>query len=158
MSEKQRASVIKRNTKHGFSVRGKRDRLYRIWANMRTRATNPNNKHYAHKKLEIDENWKLNFSSFCKWSLANGYGDNLEIDRIDNTKGYYPENCRWVSHQENCNNTQRNVNFMFNGEIKNLTQIAIITGLARGFLRCRLLRGWSIEEAISKPRKVNQWK
>lgn len=152
------AAVTKRNMKHGFSIRGKKTRLYRIWSNIKTRCYNTNNKHYTAKKLIMDAAWFKDFINFYNWALFNGYKDNLEIDRIDNTKGYHSNNCRWISHKENCNNTKSNVNYKFNGEIKNLTQISVMTGLDRSFLRSRLLRGYSIEDAVSKPKKVNQWK
>ncbi len=46
------------------------------------------------------EEWKTSSSSFFEWALNTGYSDNLTIDRIDSDKGYFPENCRWATFQE----------------------------------------------------------
>lgn len=51
--------------------------------------------------------WANNFPAFRDWSYANGYAENLEIDRIDNDGNYSPDNCRWVTHKVNCNNRIR---------------------------------------------------
>jgi len=39
--------------------------------------------------------WAQSFDAFWR-DMAEGYADNLEIDRRDNERGYEPGNCRWV--------------------------------------------------------------
>lgn len=56
---------------------------------------------YGYKGITVCEDWKNNFSNFEKWALENGYTDNLTIDRIDSSKEYCPENCRWITSIEN---------------------------------------------------------
>ncbi len=70
---------------------GKGTKLYNSWSGMRDRCRN--NPRYI--KLTIDPAWDT-FKGFSEWAKANGHIEGLTIDRKDNTKGYYPGNCRWV--------------------------------------------------------------
>ena len=85
------------NLKHGFT----KTRLYKIWSHIQQRC----GKTDLYKFITICDEWKK-FIPFKDWALTNGYTDNLSIDRIDGTKGYYPENCRWVTTQVQSENTK----------------------------------------------------
>lgn len=71
---------------------GYKTRLYRIWQGLFHRR-------YKYP-VDVCEEWN-NFFSFKEWALNNGYSDNLTIDRINNKKGYSPENCQWITLEEN---------------------------------------------------------
>lgn len=78
-------------------------RLYRIWGAMKSRCYNPkqrNYKHYGGRGITICDEWLYDFVAFRDWALANGYCEDLTIDRIDNDKGYSPDNCRWTTMKE----------------------------------------------------------
>lgn len=78
-------------------------RLYRIWKSMKCRCLNlnhPTSKHYGRRGISICESWVNDYRSFKDWALANGYLENLELDRIDVDGNYEPSNCRWISHHE----------------------------------------------------------
>jgi hypothetical protein len=50
--------------------------------------------------ISICESWQ-DFGKFREWAISAGYVDNLVLDRIDSTKGYAPDNCRWLTKEEN---------------------------------------------------------
>ena len=95
----------------------KRTRLYYIWANIRGRCglkkgrKDSELKVYAERGITLCKEWAESYLSFKEWALANGYKRDLTIDRIDNDKGYSPDNCRWVTQKENCRNTSKNLRF-----------------------------------------------
>ena len=136
--------------------KGKYKRLYNIWSSMISRCENPHNpsyKYYGDKGKFVCEEWKNEngFNAFHKWALENGYKPNLSIDRIDNNKGYYPENCRWVDAYVQNNNKSNNVLVEINGEKKNLTQIARSLGINRYTLQSRIKNSkWDLSSAITR--------
>ena len=79
------------------------ERIKRIWKNMKSRCGNPNAtsyRIYGGRGIAVCDEWKNDFMSFYNWAINNGYSDDLSIDRIDNDKGYCPENCRWATAKE----------------------------------------------------------
>lgn len=94
------------NTTHG----GTHTRLYSIWDSMKTRCNNPKSKTYSYyggKGITVCPEWEKSFEAFRDWALANGYADNLTLDRIDSDKGYAPDNCQWATWHEQRVNQKR---------------------------------------------------
>ena len=91
-----------RKKKHGLI----QTRIYRTWADMKARCSNSNAnnyKYYGGRGIKVCDEWHK-FVPFYEWAMANGYTDNLTIDRIDVNGNYEPSNCRWVSMAEQVKN------------------------------------------------------
>lgn len=93
-------------------------RLYGIWTNMKTRCSNPNFTGYADyggRGITVCEEWQA-FEPFYKWAMANGYREDLTIDRINVNGNYEPMNCRWVDNFAQANNKRDNVIVVLDGQ------------------------------------------
>lgn len=129
--------------------------------------SHPQYKNYGAKGIDICPEWTCNngLDNFYEWSISQGFnglktdkGYNIqEIDRIDNTKGYSPENCRWVTHKEQSRNKTTNRNFTLNGETKCLKNWCEDFGLPYMAIYLRIFRRrWSFEKAITTPIKTTK--
>jgi hypothetical protein len=93
-------SETKANLKHGQCY----TRLYHIWCSMKRRCYAKEHKEYSNysgRGIKICDEWINDFDMFSKWAFVNGYADNLTIDRINNDGNYEPNNCQWISLQDN---------------------------------------------------------
>ena len=79
-------------------------RLYRIWQCMLNRCRRKNGadyKAYGGRGISVCKDWHK-FPLFYEWAMANGYADNLTIDRINVDGNYEPSNCQWLTNIANC--------------------------------------------------------
>jgi hypothetical protein len=132
-------------------------RLYRTWRGIINRCRNQNEKDYkdyGKRGITVCEEWQTSFESFRDWANANGYADSLTIDRIDNNKGYSPDNCRWATRKEQSNNTRRNRLITLNGETLTATQWNERLGYPRDLILNRIsLLGWTdVMALLTEPR------
>jgi hypothetical protein len=151
-SEKNFTKIIYRRNIMAKVIHGmSRSRLHHIWNGMKQRCSNPNvisYKYYGAKGVSVCEEWQ-NFTNFCAWALANGYEDNLTLDRKNSSGNYEPSNCRWATNKEQQNNTSYNRLITLHGETHNITQWADIIGVPKTTLYNRMRRGWDIERALT---------
>lgn len=95
-----------------YSIEFNYAKLYAVWSNMKQRCYYPKDKaykYYGGRGITVCKEWRINITSFLNWAMENGYKRELEIDRINNDKSYYPENCRFVSHKVNNQNRRKKV-------------------------------------------------
>lgn len=145
------------NDSHYIKHNGKKEfpRLYRIWKKMRERCRCPSNvvyNIYGGRGITVCESWDRDFISFRDWSLANGYADNLTIDRIDPNGNYCPENCRWVTQYQQNLNKRDTLKVTYQGEIIPLKELSERVQMNyRTLYRRIIIRGMTPEEAIAAP-------
>lgn len=129
--------------------------LYRSWANMKERCTNPAHSgypYYGGRGIKVCEEWK-DYTKFREWALSVGYDYDPKwtIDRIDPDGDYCPENCRFLTRQQQ-NATKRNaVRVEYNGETKCLREWAREYGIPYLTFYNRYKHGWEIEKALNTP-------
>lgn len=120
--------------KHGCGKRRGRTRLYHTWSGMIQRTTNPKDKYYMNyggRGIKVCDEWR-NFSVFKEWAESNGYRDDLFIDRIDNDRGYSPDNCRFSTRLQQQNNLRCNIRFCFSdNQILTETEVANMLGIKK---------------------------
>src|SRR6187399_275912 len=148
----QRERVIATNTIHELAG----SRLYLIWNNAKQRCYNPKNtsyKRYGALGITMCDEWFNSFISFAAWAYANGYADNLQLDRRENDKGYYPENCRWVTRKVNSNNRRDNRYITHNSETHTLSEWSDLLNIPYKRLVYRV-NNWSIERAFTSPKLI----
>lgn len=141
--------LISTHTKHN----GSHDRLYKTWSSMKNRCSNPKFKQYndyGGRGISVCSQW-YDYALFREWCLSHGYTDGLQLDRIDNDKGYEPENCRFVSRIENMNNRRCCVQVSHNGETLTISQWAERYNIKPGTLFSRYFqRKWDFQRALTE--------
>ena len=127
-------------------------RLYKIWADMKARCNNPNHKRYysyGGRGIHVCKQWNDSFDEFYKWAISSGYNDSLTIDRMDNDKGYYPENCKWSTYKEQENNRRSCHYITYNGETHTISEWGEINNINPTTIRTRIHAGWDEIKAIT---------
>jgi hypothetical protein len=143
--------LAKRSTKHGHSPAAKVSPTYNSWAGMVARCTNPRHTHYAYyggRGITVCDRW-LVFADFLADMGEKPNG--LSIDRIDNSKGYEPGNCRWATATRQMRNKRNNRILVFNGEPRSVAEWGEILGIPPAMIRDRMATGWTVEKALSTP-------
>lgn len=110
-------------------------------------------KDYGGRGITVCDKWKI---------YENFYQDmgeipvRMSLERIDNSKGYSPENCKWATYKEQKRNTRQTRKIPYNGKILCVVDVAREIGMKPNTLEKRLLAGWTVERAITEQvRKVS---
>ena len=148
-----RELLDKSRVKHGLS----RHPLFKEWTGVKDRCYNKNCKQfkdYGGRGITVCDEWIHDAAAFINWCLSHGYEKDLTLDRIDNNKGYSPDNCRWTTRKIQANNTRRNHFITYKSETHTVHEWADKLHLNYSVLSHRLARGWSVEDAIETPIKT----
>lgn len=130
-------------------------RLYGLWCAMKNRCYNKNMRmyyNYGGRGITVCDEWKNSYESFRNWAYANGYNDTLSLDRIDNNKGYSPQNCKWSTFLEQERNRRNVIKITYNGETKTAQEWSEIVGIKAHTIIARIQSyGYTEEEALTLP-------
>lgn len=143
------------NKIHGLS----RNRLFEIYRHLNYRCyhkNNPDYKDYGNRGIKVCAEWlgDNGFFNFKKWSMENGYSEELTLDRIDVNGDYEPNNCRWTTNKVQQRNKRNNFYITYNGETRPCNEWAEIKHMNPHSLYYRLkTAGWSVEKALETPIK-----
>lgn len=150
--EKCAENARRLHTTHGMSYTP----THRSWRNMVHRCTKPSDSSYCRYGA-------LGVTVCARWLEQNGQGflnfiadvgerpAGMTLDRIENTKGYEPGNCRWATPSQQQNNRTTTKFIEYAGQRKSVGEWAKEKGINFGVLAFRVKAGWSAERALTEP-------
>lgn len=125
---------------------------HRVWSDMKQRCTNPKHrgyKNYGGRGIAVCDRWVTSFEDFLS-DMGERTSSEHSIERIDNDGPYSPENCRWATQKEQCNNQRKTKLVTFGEDTLCLLDWSKQTGIPYGTLNHRLYRlGLPPEEALN---------
>lgn len=130
------------------------------WSNMKNRCYNSNYylfHRYGGRGIVVSDDWKSNYSNFLR-DMGRAPTSEHSLDRVDNNKGYFKDNCKWSTPIEQSNNKSTNLILEYNGESKPLSQFCKELNLNYPMVQRRLEMGWHINDAFEKPKGYKRYK
>lgn len=130
--------------------------LCKVYSAMHTRCDNPNHdhfKHYGGRGIKVCEQWsgKEGLYNFIKWSRESGWRPGLTLDRINNDKGYSPDNCRWATQREQIRNRSVTKLYEYRGMKLMLIEIAEMENISLNKLTYRVRnKNMSVQDAVNE--------
>lgn len=146
-SERMAATNVERSV-HGMCGTPE----YAVWQAMLDRCRNENSRVYADyggRGIDVCESWKTSFENFITDMGRRPVGA-LTLERVDNNKGYGPDNCVWATYKVQGNNKRNTVRVTAYGKTQTVRQWADETGLEYQTIYSRLRCGWDPEQAVSE--------
>lgn len=123
-------------------------KLYNVFKGMKSRTRSANKRSKCYEGITVCDEWLNDSSLFIEWALANGYREGMQIDRIDGTKGYNPNNCRFVTPKQNANNRSTTLLIEVDGEKNTIAYFSQKYGIQHHTIMTRLKRGWPAHRAV----------
>ena len=134
-------------------------RLYKIYKAMKIRCYGNSDKtqikNYKNRGITVCDEWLNSWIAFKTWAIENGYNDTLTIDRINNNKGYSPDNCRWATRKEQNNNKRTNFYITINDITHTMTEWCEINNINID-AACKRIEtyGWNPIKAVTTPTRT----
>jgi len=147
-----RKGVGIRQYRHGHATNGHMSPTYRSWRSMKDRCQKPEHasyEHYGAKGIRVCEEWDCDFEAFLRDMGSRPEG--MTLDRIDNSKGYSRDNCRWATKREQTLNRSITTMVVIDGSRVPLADAAAQAGLNTDTVRRRIESGIPVERALSFP-------
>ena len=142
--------------KHGLG----KNKILSVFQGMLNRCYNKNEKaykNYGRRGITICKEWLEDRTKFYYWALNNGYKEGLTIERINNEKGYSPDNCMWATYKQQARNTRRNHLINYKGIEQCLTAWCEQLDLSYKLTEDRLRNGWTVERAFNTKEPLKYW-
>lgn len=136
-------------TTHGMSM----TREYGVWGGMLSRCSDASNKDYPNyggRGVSVCKEWMKSFDNFYR-DMGERPTKSHSIDRINNSKGYSKENCRWATRLEQSRNRRNSVFLTLGGVTKHLGEWSKDVGIPPKRIYQRIRAGWSVHDAIMTP-------
>lgn len=140
------------NTTHGESHQTKE---WAVWTHIRQRCYNKKSEFYQDyggRGITVCDRWLATYQNFLN-DMGRAPSKRHTLERTNNDLGYSPDNCRWATMKEQCNNRRSNVRITIEGVTKTATQWAEMNGIRPKMIMKRIKSGWSPVDAVLKPRK-----
>ncbi len=139
------------NTTHGACKTPE----YQTWDSMKDRCLNSTVRQYRNyggRGIKVCERWlgENGFRNFLA-DMGPRPSDKHSLDRINNDGDYEPGNCRWATWTEQSNNRCNNRRVTYQGREQSAAEWAREMGLPPRVVQGRLIRGWSVEDALTRP-------
>ena len=125
--------------------------LYTIWKAMLYRCERPNTTYYCNyggRGITVCDEWK-DINNFIR-DMYPTFIKGLQIDRIENNGNYEPNNCRWITQQQNSNNRRTNRTVTYKGVTKTVAEWVRHTGIIEQVFSYRL-NNWELDDVFNAP-------
>lgn len=146
---KRKLSIL--NTTHGESKGINKTVEYCTWLSIKNRCRNSNSKgykNYGGRGIKVCEEWQNSYEKFLE-DMGRRPFNKYSIERIDNNKGYFKENCKWGTRKEQLKNRRNSI--VFNDETA--TDASLRLGGCRYLVLSRIFLGWEREKAFNTPKR-----